>query len=156
MYGAGAAKIGSIVNGSAKEGEELIQNFLREVPKLAKLKKRIAANMKKLDNKLPALDGRLLEVRSEHSALNTLLQSAGAVVAKQWLVEIHKQLEIEGIEVKQVAMVHDECEFECKAEDAQRVLDICIESATKAGEILGMRCRVDADGDIGTTWYDVH
>jgi DNA polymerase I-like protein with 3'-5' exonuclease and polymerase domains len=156
LYGAGAAKIGSIVDGSVKEGQQLIDNFLREVPKLAKLKSKITRLMTKHDNNLPALDGRLLEVRSEHSALNTLLQSAGAVVAKQWLVEIHNQLDAEGIEIKQVAMVHDEVQIECAEEVAQRVADICVEAAERAGKVLGMRCPVAAEADIGINWYDTH
>jgi DNA polymerase I len=63
----------------------MIDNFISNTPGLAALKKKLSKFVKK--GHLPGLDGRRVWVRSEHAALNTLLQSAGAIIAKQWLVE---------------------------------------------------------------------
>ena len=46
---------------------------------------------------LKGLDGRLLHVRSTHAALNTLLQSAGALVCKKWLVILEEELKARGL-----------------------------------------------------------
>jgi DNA polymerase I-like protein with 3'-5' exonuclease and polymerase domains len=95
-------------------------------------------------------------VRNEHAALNTLLQSAGAIIAKQWLVELHKSLECATIEALQINWSHDEVELECRPEDAERVGKIAVEAAAKAGVVLGLRCPVGAEYKIGRNWYDVH
>ena len=41
MYGAGPAKIGSVVGGSAKEGQELTDRFLKNMPKLRNLRNQV-------------------------------------------------------------------------------------------------------------------
>jgi len=107
---------------------------------------------------IKGLDGRRLHIRSARAALNTLLQSCGAIIAKQWCVEIHNRLRQEGLHpnVKQVAFVHDEIQMEVKEQASQAVARIMEESATKAGEVLGFRVRVDAESKIGNSWYDTH
>lgn len=155
LYGAGAAKIGSIVGGGSKEGQQLLDNFFNSVPKLRQLKDKVSRIVKK-SGSVPALDGRRIEIRSDHSALNALFQSAGAVVAKQWNVCIHENLAKAGIEVKQVAMVHDEVQIECSADVAEQVAQICRDSAFEAGELLEFRVPVAAEADIGKNWYDTH
>ena len=42
LYGAGATKIGSVVGGSAKEGQRLIDSFLRNTPKLKALREKVS------------------------------------------------------------------------------------------------------------------
>ena len=154
LYGAGAAKIGSIVGGSSKQGQALIDKFMSNMPALDKLLRKV----QRLAGKgyVPALDGRRIHIRSEHAALNSLLQSCGAIIAKQWCLEIHKMLRAEKIPAKQVAFVHDEIQMEVQERYAERVAQIMSESARKAGETLKFRVPVDAESKIGVTWYDTH
>lgn len=154
LYGAGPAKIGSIVNGGAEEGKKLLDNFMRSTPALKKLQEKIARVAEK--GHIPGLDGRRLWVRSPHAALNTLLQSAGAIVSKQWLVCLKEALVGAGIEYKQINYSHDEVELEVNIHDVDRVKTIAIESASLAGTLLGFRCKVDAEAKSGKNWYDVH
>ena len=72
IYGAGPAKIGSIVGGGAKEGKIIMDRFMRNMPALQQLRDRV-------DNAsgsgyIRGLDGRLLRVRQQHAAVNLLLQ----------------------------------------------------------------------------------
>jgi DNA polymerase I-like protein with 3'-5' exonuclease and polymerase domains len=91
LYGAGDQKIGSIVQptDSPKDqrivGKKLKDRFLAEVPALGALKAAVS-KAAKTKHQLIGLDGRVLHVRSEHAALNTLLQSAGAILCKEWIV----------------------------------------------------------------------
>lgn len=85
LYGAGNAKIGSIVHKGAAEGGRLKEAFLRKTPALGNLVKAVALAAK-TRGYLVGLDGRHIHVRSAHAALNSLLQSAGAVLAKKSLV----------------------------------------------------------------------
>jgi DNA polymerase I-like protein with 3'-5' exonuclease and polymerase domains len=154
LYGAGAAKAGSIVGGNSSKGKKLIDSFINNTPGLSALKKKISRLMAK--GHLPALDGRRVWVRSEHAALNTLLQSAGAIVAKQWLVESTKLLQEKGINAKLLAFVHDETQWEVREDQAEEAARLIEQAATKAGEALGFRCPVDAEGKIGNNWRECH
>lgn len=154
LYGAGPAKIGKIAGGGYDKGKQLTDKFLSNFPKL----RRLVDKVQRLAVKgyLPGLDGRQVIVRSEHAALNTLLQSCGAIIAKQWIVECHKLFDKYGINVKQVAMVHDEIQVECAEADADKVANIMVAAAALAGDSLNFRVPVDAEAKIGNTWYDTH
>jgi DNA polymerase I-like protein with 3'-5' exonuclease and polymerase domains len=154
LYGASPAKIGTIIGGNAKRGQTIISNFERSVPAYAKLKNKVAAYAAK--GWIPGLDGRKLWIRSEHSALNTLLQSAGAIIAKQWIVCFDRKLAKSKIPYKLVAFVHDEVCIETAPEYAEEIKVIVIAAAQEAGEVLKFRCPVGAEGHIGRTWEDVH
>jgi len=154
LYGAGATKIGSIVGGGAKEGQEILSRFYANTPALSRLMEKV----KKLAERgyVPGLDGRRILVRSEHAALNSLLQGCGAIIAKQWCVEAHKTFKKQQIPVKQVAFVHDEIQLETEEKYSQQVAEIMCRSATQAGITLGFRCPVDAESKIGQNWFDTH
>ena len=154
LYGAGPAKVGSTVGGGAKEGEKLIKNFMKNTPSLDKLAKKLLKFAAK--GYVPALDGRKVWVRSEHAALNSLLQSAGAIVAKQWLVCMTEELKKQKIPYKLLAWVHDEVQLETTKEYGDMVGKIVTEAATKAGEVLNFRCPVAAEYRVGANWYDCH
>jgi len=154
LYGAGPAKIGSIVGGGAREGNEVLQNFYRNTPALSRLMEKV----KKVAHKgyVPGLDGRRILVRSEHAALNSLLQGCGAILAKKWCIEAHKEFKKQRLSVQQVAFVHDEIQIEAQRPHAETVASIMVASARKSGEVLGFRCPVDAEAKIGNNWFDTH
>src|SRR5690606_15617618 len=81
LYGAGDEKIGQIIGKDAKAGRKLREKFLQQIPALAKLKGAVERTVRERGY-LKGLDGRQLRIRSSHAALNTLLQSAGALVMK--------------------------------------------------------------------------
>lgn len=154
LYGAGAAKIGTIAGGNAKKGQELIDKFMGNTPKLQQLLLKVQRIASK--GYVPALDGRKIRIRSEHAALNSLLQSCGAVIAKQWCIEAHRMLRRKNIPVKQVAFVHDEIQMETPAEYGDIVADIMTKASLKAGKTLGFRVPVESEAKIGKTWLDTH
>lgn len=155
LYGAGAAKIGSVVGGSAKEGQKLIDSFLKNTPKLKALREKVGRIFSK-KAWLPGLDGRKLLVRSEHSALNTLLQGAGAIVMKQALVLFKKELVREKIWHEFKVNVHDEWQVECKEDDAVDVGRIGKWAIQEAGIVLKMNCPLDGEYKIGNNWKETH
>ena len=122
LYGAGDAKIGQIVGGSQREGAILKKKFLSNLPALKILKQRIEEKVRSSASLL-GLDGRELPVRSEHAALNMLLQSAGAVVMKVALIKLHNKLQTlgwqHGSEYSFVGNIHDEFQAEVKPELAE-------------------------------------
>lgn len=154
LYGAGAGKLGDIVGKSRTAGAKLSKNFMDNTPSLKKLKDKV--DNISASGSVPGLDGRRILVRSEHAALNSLLQSAGAIIAKQWIVCLTDNLRKRKIDYKLVAFVHDEVCIEAFEKDAEEVVKIVVESAAQAGELLKFRCPVGAEGHIGRTWADVH
>ena len=154
LYGASPGKVGTIIGGSEKQGKKIIDNFQRNVPAYAALKKKVSKFAAK--GWIPGLDGRRLQIRSEHSALNTLLQSAGAIIAKQWIVCFHKELKAKKIPFKLVAWVHDEVQIEVPEKYGKIVGEIVVKAAADAGEILKFRCPVGAEFKTGKNWYDCH
>ena len=74
------------------EASKIKKRFLNNLPALNKL----ITDVQRASQRgyIIGLDGRHVKVRSQHSALNTLLQSSGAIVCKQWLVEFDKAINI--------------------------------------------------------------
>lgn len=161
LYGAGDAKIGLIVNGTAEDGKKLKARFLKGLPALAELKKAVMGRAK--SKALKGLDGRSVYVRSAHSSLNTLLQSAGALVCKQWVVLVEDELQALGFkhgwdgDYALCAFVHDEQQVACRTKEiAEVVAAKCKAAITRTGEIFNFRCRLDGDAKIGSTWAETH
>ena len=154
LYGAGPAKVGLTVGKGAKEGAKLIDNFMRNTPALKKLINKVAKYA--VEGYVPGLDGRKVWVRSEHAALNSLLQSAGAIIAKKWIVIMEEDLRKQKIPYKLLAVVHDEVQLEVPKGMGDVVGKIAVEAATKAGEALNFRCPVSAEYRVGRDWHDCH
>jgi DNA polymerase-1 len=154
LYGAGAEKLGEIVGKGSQAGGRLKAKFMKGVPALAKLIEKVQRLASK--GYVPAIDGRKIHVRSEHSALNMLLQSCGAVVAKQWIVETHRLMRENGIKFKQVAVVHDEIQASVPPSQAEKAGELMVEAARIAGEKLGFRLPVDAEYSVGKNWSETH
>ena len=154
LYGAGAAKIGKVVGGGPKKGQQLITKFLNNMPALKRLREQVA--MWSSNGTVTALDGRLLHIRSEHAALNTLLQGAGAIVCKQWLIHIMERVIKANLNVKLVASIHDEYQFEVAIPDIERFCRLTKEAMTQTTKTLKMKCELDCDYKVGKTWAETH
>lgn len=155
LYGAGDAKIGKVVGAGAKEGQELKSRFLQNTPSLKELREKVG-RVAKNTGTLPGLDGRRLQVRSDHAALNTLLQSAGAIVMKQAVVLLDESLSKLGIDYKFVANVHDEWQIEVEESYADMVGKIGAQSIENAGKVLDMRCPLAGEYKVGNSWKETH
>ena len=154
LYGAGPAKIGTIVGGGSKEGQKIIDKFLSATPALQKLRILVSKYAEK--GWVPGLDGRRIWVRSEHAALNSLLQGAGAIVMKKALCIFYDKIKANKWPVKLVANVHDEFQFECPAEIAEEAGKAARMSIIEAGEHYKLRCPLDGEYKIGRSWKQTH
>jgi DNA polymerase I-like protein with 3'-5' exonuclease and polymerase domains len=155
LYGAGAAKIGKVVGAGAREGQKLIDSFLENTPKLRALREKVA-RICKSSGSLPGLDGRRLYIRSDHAALNTLLQGAGAIVMKQALVILDERLSKLGVDYKFVANVHDEWQIEVAEAYADMVGKLGVQAIEEAGRVLKMRCPLTGEYKVGNSWKETH
>jgi DNA polymerase I-like protein with 3'-5' exonuclease and polymerase domains len=154
LYGAGPAKIGSIVGGNAKAGQKLIDSFLANTPALQRLRSTVSRYASK--GFVPGIDGRKIWVRSEHAALNSLLQGAGAIVMKKALVIFYDKAKANKWPVKLVANVHDEFQLEVPKIYATIVGEAAKNSIVEAGEYFKLRCPLDGEYKIGANWRQTH
>ena len=154
MYGAGAAKIGLISEKSKEEGQKLIDSFLRNLPSFKDLRSDVEITARK--GRIKGLDGRPLSVRSSHKALNTLIQGAGAIICKHWLVSMIKKVHHSKLDVRLVASIHDEYQFEVRKDHVNRFCQITKEAMKETEKILKLKCPMDNEFKIGLTWADTH
>ena len=154
LYGAGDGKIGHVVGGTAKDGKRLKADFLKNTPALKKLRTRITASAN--SGSLIGLDGRVLHVRSLHAALNTLLQSAGAIVMKRAVVLLDHFSQVYKIDYKIVGQIHDEIQVEVAEKQAAFFGDLAVNCVRRAGKDFKLNCPLDGDYKIGTTWRETH
>ena len=154
MYGAGAAKIGLIVGGDYKTGENLISKFMSNMPKFNLLKKKLTEASE--SGMIRGLDGRLLHIRSPHASLNTLIQGSGAVICKQWLVQMIDKIQESGVDAKLVASVHDEYQFEVANDDTEKFGEITNTAIKEVQDIYDLKCPLDSEFKIGKNWAETH
>ncbi len=114
------------------------------------------ARICKSSGSLPGLDGRRLHVRSDHAAVNTLLQGAGAIVMKQALVILDERLTKLGVDYKFVANVHDEWQIEVEEAYADMVGKLGVQAIEQAGRVLEMRCPLTGEYRVGNSWKETH
>jgi len=143
-----------VVGAGANRGQQLITNFLKNMPQLKRLRDNVTEASK--SGVVPALDGRQLHIRSPHASLNTLLQGAGAIVCKQWLVHMDEHIRKAGVDVKLVASVHDEYQFEVAKQDVETFGSITKKAMKEAEETLSMKCSLACEYKVGNTWSDTH
>ena len=154
LYGAGDAKIGSIVGGTAKDGKRLKEKFLSNTPALGRLRERVGVASGR--GYVFGLDRRRVYVRSEHAALNTLLQSAGAIVMKKALCLLDEYATKWNIDYKIIGNIHDEIQTEVRSDEADvfgRLATSCIEAA---GLHYKLNCPLAGEYKVGDTWADTH
>lgn len=140
-------------------GAKLKKSFLAKTPALRRLREDVKAAAQKRGF-LVGLDGRRLHIRSDHAALNTLLQSAGALIAKKATVlaclELSTRGYVWGKDYALVAHVHDEMQFEVRTGLEDIVGQIVVEAMQKAGEHFKFRCPIDGEYKFGKNWKDTH
>lgn len=173
LYGAGDGKLGKIVQQDAMDagkpvpkgslellGKRLRGRFESNFAALARLKADIKSVLSERDY-LIGLDGRRLHVRSDHAALNTLLQSAGALLMKKACVIQHDTLQrVHGLvplkDFAQVASIHDELQFTTVERYAKLVGESGPEALKLAGEFFKFNCRLDGEYKTGANWALTH
>lgn len=159
LYGAGDAKVGSIIGKGAKEGKIIKTKFLASLPKLKKLSEGVKQKIK-TKGYLKSIDGGKLKVREAYKGLNVLLQSAGAIVMKKALCILDDDLNLKGWKLNEdyafVLNIHDEYQAEVKPELVEEYMVMAVEAIKKAGDYFNFRCPLDGEAKVGNNWCDTH
>jgi len=161
LYGAGDGHLAYILGRgkNAKLGKEFREKFLKKIPALFTLKKVVERTA---DNRgyLIGIDGRKLTIRSPHAALNTLLQSAGAIIMKRAAVIQYDSLIKAGLvwgkDFAFIANIHDEIQLEASPKLAHKVGVAGVEAIKSAGREFKFRCPLDGEYKVGSSWAATH
>jgi DNA polymerase I len=166
LYGCGALKAGTIIDPNEKNelilrelGSTAINSFMQGIPALKELKNRIAHNIAKREY-LIGLDGRPLFCRSDFKGLNVLLQSSGALIMKQVVIELHNKMYdlgyIYGHDWQQNAMIHDEVQVSCPPAMVDTLTSVALEAFPASQQFFDFQCSIHGDAHVGYCWSDTH
>lgn len=179
VYGAFDAKLGEILGatGSKKQKEAVGKAsraaVMKGIPGLDKLVDALTKKAKK-HGYITGIDGRKLRVRSTHAILNTLFQSAGAIVMKRALVILDTFLcgvkpSVIGALGEEAATklrpgddyefmlnYHDEWQLDVKPERVDIVKEAAADAIFRAGEYYKFRCPLKGNADVGDSWAATH
>lgn len=142
-----------------RRGTYASDQILKNIKGFAELDQGVKKSAK-LVKYLRGLDGRKLWVRSQHSALNTLLQSAGALIVKLATVYMVQILKEEGLilgqHYKLHAHIHDEVQASAPPDKAERVGKAFVQGLQKAEQTFKFRCPLTGEYKIGPSWAHTH
>lgn len=161
LYGAGDEKLGKILGKDQKAGSQSRAKFQSGMAGIGKLSVAVQKAAKKGWFRL--LDRRIVACRSQHSALNTLLQGSGSVLVKYWIVALYEEMLEKFGEPGNtgrwapMAWVHDE--IQVASRDAEVTNFLCtrgVELIGCIGEEFNLRCPITGEAKVGQSWAECH
>jgi len=95
-------------------------------------------------------------VRSAHSALNTLLQGAGAIVMKKALVILDEYAQGYKLDYNFVGNIHDEVQAEVAQGQEDKYGRLAVSCIEAAGLHYNLRCPLTGEYSVGRNWSETH
>jgi DNA polymerase-1 len=145
-------------------GKKIRTDFAQRIPGFAELKEKISRQVE-AKGRIVGLDGRLIPIRSDHSALNFMIQSAGAIICKRWVSDAFEECDRrfhynwdkpwEGQHVF-CLWVHDETQVWVRKGLEEEIGNILVATARTAGEPYGFRVPLDSEASYGPNWAATH
>lgn len=158
-YGASPRKLAGTLGCTVTEAQRIYDEFWNsnEALKMLKIATEEEWNARK-QKWIIGLDRRLIATRSKHSLVNSKFQSGGAIVMKHAMIlaerMIHKEFSSEV--AYGLIRYHDEEQWECLPDIANRVGELGVLSIKKAGEYLGVQVELDGEYKVGNNWAETH
>jgi DNA polymerase-1 len=154
LLGAGQSKIAQILNCSVSQAGDAMDNFLKSIPALKELKRKAA--MAAHRGYLVSLDGRRIQIESEHKSLSVYLQGGETIIMRLSNVMWYNRAKKEKINFKQTVWVHDEWQTEVEETRAEDLGRLQVQAIRDAGEYFKMNCPLDGEYKIGKNWAETH
>lgn len=159
IYGSGISKQSEILGVSIEEAKQIKVKFEKALPALKSLTDAVKGKYRRC-GWLKGLDGRKLMCRAEFSALNTLIQSAGALLVKQGTIILNEELDkakfIWGNDYAMVLHIHDELQFYVKQNRIDEFKTIAKNIFKQTQLHFNFRTPLDGEIKVGRNWSDTH
>jgi DNA polymerase I-like protein with 3'-5' exonuclease and polymerase domains len=159
IYGGGDMKLG-LTAGASKDkaiskGKEIRKRIMSDLDGFGQLTEAIQEKAK--SGVITGLDGRPIRLQGKsHAALNYLLQSAGAIICKRWVIRSNELLREAGIDYWPLAFVHDEMQLSVEPEQAEQAAFLITCAMKDVESAISFRCKLDSEYKIGASWADTH
>lgn len=154
IYGGGDAKLGEVVDGGYEQGKNIRSKFMSNLPAFSVLKNAVDERAER--GFFLGLDKRVINIRSKHSALNLLLQAAGATIARQWVINIQDAFDAGGVDANIVAWVHDEVQVAVRKGQEDYVGHLIGRMAQETQKAFNLRIPIRSEYKVGATWAETH
>ena len=159
IYSAGNERISEILEVSLTEAKRIRQTFEKALPALINLKNAVAVKYRN-QKWIYGLDKRKLMCRAEYSSLNTLIQSAGALLVKAGTVIVNNDLKqagfVWGKDYRMVLHVHDEMQFVVHKDKIEEFKSIASGLFNKTKDYFGFKCDLAGEIKVGSNWSETH
>ena len=153
MYGQGAASLSRRLKISKDEARSILDGFTSKLEGFAEYKRDLLHELG-TTQRIALIDGRRIQVKGEHKAINYSISADAAILMKHWVLAASRELA--GTSYRCLAVVHDEIQSECRPGDVEQVKQTLERTASECGEQLGFRVRVDASASHGGSWAETH
>lgn len=165
LYGAGKKKLADGLSSgtghtvTVNDVNKYIKKFTDALPGLQKLHDNLSEQFR-TKGTITGLDKRELHARSEHSLLNLLLQSSGAVVMKQCLIFFKEELDKSGLVLHRdysfLLNIHDEIQAEVKPDKVELYKECAQRAVDRTNKELKLNCKLQIDIKVGKSWAECH
>ena len=159
IYSAGNERLSQILGVTVAEARRIREKFEKAIPALKNLKQAVAIKYRN-QKWIYGLDKRKLMCRAEYSSLNTLIQSAGALLVKAGTIILNRDLEKAGFkwgdDYRMVLHVHDEMQFVVLKDKVEKFKSIAKEMFNKTQDYFNFKCPLAGEIKTGLNWSDTH
>ncbi|KLU75232.1 DNA polymerase I [Clostridium botulinum] len=162
VYGIGAFSLSKDINVSRKEAKEYIDTYFSRYPNVKKYIDEIISKAEQdgfvttiMNRKryIPEVQSRNKIVRSfgERLAMNTPIQGSAADVIKLAMVHVYEELIKRNLKSTLILQVHDELILNVYKDELEEVKQMVVD---KMEGVMNLLVPLEADVNVGTTWYE--
>jgi DNA polymerase-1 len=155
IFGAQAAKVGSIIGKGKKEGQKIIDNYFDNLPLLKELITGLTHYWSQ-NGHIIGMDGRVIHPRAKHECLCYDLQLGEAISVKLAAILVGHWAHAEALDHELLICMHDELNYDVLPEHADRFGQLLKLSFQEAGRIMNLTVPLDGEVKQGYNWGDVH
>ena len=159
IYSAGDKRLSDILEVSLTEAKRIRATFEKAIPALKQLKTAVAVKYRN-QQWVYGLDKRKLMCRAEYSSLNTLIQSAGALLVKAGTVIVNNDLQqagfVWGKDYRMVLHVHDEMQFVVLKNKIEEFKKVANQLFDKTQKYFDFKCPLAGEIKTGNNWSATH
>ena len=159
IYNCGDTKLSELLDVSISEARRIRTTFEKLLPALKTLKQAVAVKYRN-QKWIYGLDKRKLMLRAEFSSLNTLIQSAGALLVKAGTIILNQDLAKAGFkwgeDYRMVLHVHDEMQFVVHKGKIEEFKKIANQLFDKTQKYFNFKCPLAGEIKVGQNWSETH
>ena len=159
IYSAGNERLSDILDVSVTEAKRIREKFEKAIPALKDLKQAVAVKYRN-QKWIYGLDKRKLMCRAEYSSLNTLIQSAGALLVKAGTILLNQELTSAGLvwgkDYRMVLHVHDEMQFVVHKDKVEKFKKLASTIFEKTQKFFNFKCPLAGEIKVGQNWSATH